>query len=427
MATLLIVDDEKLICSVLKQVLTIKKYDVLVAESGPEALQILSEQHVDFMISDLRMEPMDGIALLKRTKELYPKLPVVLMTGYGTVATATSAMTLGAFDFITKPIKVNELVDVVENALNTARSGGGSDKEGALPIPVQYRLGSIIAESHEMQRVCQDIEKAAVTSAPSLLCGELGTGKSLIARTIHDCSPRKDGEFIVLNCAETPEPVIAAKLFGIAGSPEIQKLQPGTGEAEHDDAKPHTVVLEEIVMMPPELLEKLILHLAKSVDEKGAAGPAAQSGLILSADTTLESLSQMGGFAALLARISGVIIEIKPLRERDKDILPLFSHFLYQQIGDWNKLPVLAQDAREALMKYPWPGNHSELAEFVKDLLPLIRDGRISKDILPPDIAGRADQGDAATHTVFRRIDHRGRLLKKFLQERIPGKAHGQQ
>lgn len=423
MAVLLIVDDEKLILSVLSKVLGVRGYEILVAENGQTALEMLKNKPIDIMLADVSMHPMDGLELLKQTKALHPKLPVVLMTAYGTVNTAMSSLTLGAFDYVSKPIRVDELVEVLEHALATSQSGTGANEGTTILAPVTYQLGGIVAESREMQRVCEDIQKAAVTSAPSLLCGELGTGKSLIARAIHDCSARKGGEFIVLNCAETPEPVIAEKLFGASGGVVNAKAPSGEETAAQADSKPRTVVLEEIVMMPPDLLEKLILHLAKTVDEKGAADQASTSGLILSADVTLEALSQMGGFAALLARISGVRIEVKPLRERDVDILPLMAHFMYQQIGDWKKLPALAQDAREALLKYAWPGNHTELGEFVRDLLPQVHDGKITRSMLPPDIAGSPAAGAPATHTVFRRIDHRGKLLKKFLQERLPKKA----
>lgn len=421
MAVVLVVDDEKLILSVLTKVLTVRNYEVVVCDSGAKALEMLRERHFDIMLSDVGMKPMDGFELLKQTRTLYPKMPVLLMTAFATVSNALAAMTLGAFDYVTKPLKIDELVDVMEHALSAARAGSG-DKNGVLPAPVSYRLGTIIAESPEMQRVCLDIEKAAVTGAPSLLCGEIGTGKSLIAKAIHDCSARKKGDFIVLNCAEMPEPVIEHRLFG--ASDDDAKAGPVDTEAEtlKPVDKPSTILLDEITMMPPTLLEKLILHLAKGVDEKNGSEPA-RAGLILTADETLESLSQMGGFAALLAQISGVKIVIRPLRERNMDILPLLAHFFHERLGDWKKLPALDPEVHTALMQYPWPGNHAEVEELVDVLLPQITDGRITKDILPPDIAAFTDKDAKTTDSVIRRVDHRGRLLKKFLQDRLPKKA----
>ncbi|MEI6970241.1 MAG: sigma 54-interacting transcriptional regulator, partial [bacterium] len=347
-------------------------------------------------------------------------MPVALMTGVGTVGMAASAMTLGAFDVVTKPLKVDELVTLVEHALK-ASSIHTAAQASVLPVPVKYRFGRIVAESLEMKRVCHDIEKAAMTSAPSLICGELGTGKSLLARIIHDCSPRGKGKFVVLNCAELPEPVIEERLFGIAGNSRLTPPQPTEGETAQDEAIPTTILLDEIVMMPPELLEKLVVHLAKDIYAGGTGQTTVMRGIILSADTTLESLSKMGGFASLISQITGVKIELKPLRERNADILPLLAHFLFRQIGDWNRLPLLEKDVQEALLNHAWPGNHSEMYDLIEFLLPQIRDGRITRNTLPPDILGTGPKNEQATRTVFRRIDHRGKLLKQYLQQHLPG------
>lgn len=410
MPAILIVDDEQLILKVLSKVLSARNYAVSVCDSGPAALAMLQEKKFDLMLADVGMRPMDGLELLKQTKALYTKMPVVLMTAFGTVSTAVAAMTLGAFDYVSKPLKIDELAEVLEHALSTARVSS-VDNNGTLPSPVVCRIGTIVAVSTEMQKVCQGIEMAAVTTAPSLVCGEIGTGKSLIAKAIHECSPRKHSDFMILNCAEMPEPVIAQRLFGASDGDVNTQSESNSG----------TILLDEITMMPQSLLKKLILHLAKGYDKKNNTGQPSNYGLVLTADETLESLSQMVGFSSLLAQISGVKIAVKPLRERNMDILPLLSHFFHERLGDWKKLPTLGLDVHAALMNYPWPENHAEVAELVNDLLPQIKDGKITKDMLPDGIAKYAETKDTqATDAITRRIDHRGRLLKKFLQERLP-------
>jgi len=409
MAVILVVDDETAILKVLKTVLNFRHYHVLVAESGSEALDLLRENRVDLMLTDVIMRPMDGFELLKSAKQLYPNLAVVFMTGFETIANSIAALQLGVFDCIRKPVRMEELIEVIDHALKAVHSGAG-ESDAVLPAPVSYRFGTIIAESLDMQRVCQEIERAAAMSAPTLLCGEAGNGKSLIARAIHDYSPRKNGEFVTINCASTPEEVIERRIFGTPAQDANDQPERTDAEAQQSADSGSTILLNGILMMPPALLKQLALHLLKGVDGKDGSKISPKVGLVLAADATLESLSQMGGFATLLSQICSMTISLKPLRERSMDIPPLLSHFFYQHIGDWKKLPVLASDAYASLLQYPWPGNHSELALLVNDLLPQVKDSRITKDMLPAKISG------------FRPADHRGESLKTFLNAQIPKK-----
>lgn len=423
MAVILIADDNVLIRDVLTKALTLRRYEIIAAESGNAALDLLRERHVDLLLSEVVMTPLDGLELLKKAKEQYPRLQVVLITAFGSVSTAAAAMALGAFDYIPKPIQIDDLVNVIEHALN-AVSVGTSEKDRPLPAPISCRLGTVIAESPEMQLVCQNVELAAITSGPSLLCGEAGTGKSLIARTIHACSARKNGEFVVLNCAEMPEPVVELLLFGASSEVARRQALPTAEIAGQLTGKDCTILLEEVTMMPPGLMDRLILRMAKGVDRRSGDEPSSQPSLILSAAaTTLKALSRMSGCAALVNQISGVTIVIKPLRERQADVLPMLSHFFYKQTGNWEQLPVLAPDAYSALIQHPWPGNHAELAELVDDLLPQVKDGWITKDMLPSDMTESAKEDTPAEDTAIRHVDHRCKFLKKFLQDRLSKKG----
>ncbi|MEI6808575.1 MAG: sigma 54-interacting transcriptional regulator [bacterium] len=408
MAVILVVDDEKSILDVLKILLQSQGHDVIVAQNGTRALEVLAEKHVDLLLSDVRMVPMDGHDLRKNAKALYPAMPVVLMTGFRNIGIELANMNLGVFDYIIKPILMEDLFDIVEHWLN-ASYPPASEKDVVLPAQMSYRFGTIIAESPEMQHVCRNIELAAGLSTPTLLCGEAGTGKSLIAKAIHDCSSRKNGSFVALNCAKMSETVISDRLFGTADG----SLHSDTPAVVGQEC---TIFLDEVTMMTPWLLTQLVIRLAKSGEVKNGSEPLPACGVILAANSTLESLSRLGGFELLIEQICGTRIELKPLRESNADILPLLSHFFYKATGDWNGNPVLASEVYVALLRHTWPQNRSELSDLASHLLGKVTDGRITMDMLPQDIAAAYGKGSHTTAAGLRFIARRSKSLQKLVR-----------
>jgi len=213
MAKILLVDDEPSIVSVLSTVLKAEGYDVTAAVGGDKGIEVLDNDTFDLMLSDIRMNPVNGMDLLRIAHERYPHMAVIMLTAYGSVETAIEALKLGAFDYVTKPFKVDELLITVQRALeyNTALSENADLKE---QLQTRYHFENIIAESTPMKNVCEMVKRVAPTDTTVLIYGESGTGKELIAKAIHSHSHRKTRKFLPVNCAALPEPLLESEMFG---------------------------------------------------------------------------------------------------------------------------------------------------------------------------------------------------------------------
>jgi len=213
MAKILIVDDEARILLLLQSLLKANGYETVTAKDGLEALELINKTSFDLIISDLRMSPMDGMSLFREVKTRFSSIPIILLTAYASVETAIEAMKIGAFDYLTKPFKVDELMATVKRALNT-----GSNAAAAISTdpnaPLRYQFENLIASNGAMLQVCQMIQRVAPTTATVLINGESGTGKEVVARTIHNTSPRKDKPWVAVNCAALPEQLLESELFG---------------------------------------------------------------------------------------------------------------------------------------------------------------------------------------------------------------------
>jgi two-component system, NtrC family, response regulator PilR len=389
MARILLVDDESSILSVLSTLLKAEKYEIIPSLGGEKASQLLaSQEEFDLMISDIRMSPINGMQLLKQAHELRPQMSVIMLTAYGSVETAIEAMKLGAFDYVTKPFKVDELLITVQRALNYNKAlAENADLKAQLET--QYELENIIAESPSMKNVCDMVKRVAPADTTVLIYGESGTGKELVAQAIHKFSRRKDNNFLAINCAALPEPLLESEMFGhIKGA-----FTGATANKEglFESANGGTIFLDEIGSMPLSIQGKLLRVLQeKEIRRVGSNENISIDARVLAAtNTRLETLMAEGKFREdLYYRLSVIPIEIKPLRERQEDIIPLTYHILRKEMGANKPLPAMDIEVCAIFESYTWPGNVRELENAVKHAITFAKEGgTITKAELPPKIA----------------------------------------
>ncbi len=414
MARILLVDDEPSILSVLTALLKAEKYEVVPALGGEKARDLIMTETFDLMISDIRMSPVNGRELLRLAHDERPNLPVIMLTAYGSVETAIEALKLGAFDYVTKPFKVDELLITVRRALDysTAITENATLKA---QLGTRYQLENVVAESQAMKNVCEMIRKVAPTDATVLIFGESGTGKEIVAQAIHANSRRSTKPFLAINCAALPEALLESEMFGHVKGAFTGAIANKAGLFE--SAAGGTIFLDEIGSMPASIQGKLLRVLQeKEVRPVGSNDHIAIDTRVLAAtNVRLEALLHEGKFREdLYYRLSVIPIEIKPLRERTEDIMPLVYHFLQREVKD-GKQPTIHPEACASLESYGWPGNVRELENAVKHALAFVRDNVITKDVLPVKLATSSATirsklgGDAAD-------DGKSKSLRAFLR-----------
>jgi DNA-binding NtrC family response regulator len=361
---ILVVDDEPSMRTTLSILLKRKGYRVSLAESGTEALPILAPGEFDMILTDLKMEGMDGIELLRRIKAVDPQVEVLIFTAYGTIATAVEAMKLGAYDYIGKPFEEEELLLKIARAL----------ERKALVREVQtlrqelQGQGRIVAASKEMREVLAKVGQVAPTDGTVLIEGESGTGKELVARAIHRRSNRSDKPFIPINCSTFPETLLESELFGYekGAFTGADKGREGLFEAAHQG----TLFLDEIADMPLSLQGKLLRVLQEGeVRRLGSTKPARVDVRIVTAtNKKADALVAQGIIREdLFYRLNVVRISIPPLRQRPDDICPLAQHFLEIYARKVRKeIKGFTPDAVTVMLAHPWPGNVRELENAVE-------------------------------------------------------------
>lgn len=391
---ILVVDDEPSMRTTLSILLKREGYRVSQAGDGGEALRMLKAGGIDMLLTDLRMEGLDGLELLRQVKATSPEVEVLIFTAYGTIPSAVEAMRLGAYDYIGKPFDEEELLLKVARAME--RKALLREVED---LRAELRGGGerrIIAASKGMQEVLEKVRKVAPTDATCLIEGESGTGKELIARAIHQESPRRDRPFIPINCSAFPETLLESELFGyekgaFTGAQEGRK---GLFEAAHMG----TLFLDEIGDMPHNLQGRLLRVLQEGeVRRLGSTTPIQVQVRILAATNKgAESLVAQGTLRDdLFFRLNVVRIIIPPLRDRREDIIPLAEHFLgiaTRRAG--KEIRGFTPEAIAALLSHPWPGNVRELENAVERGVILCR----SDAITPQDLSlGLLPEGGSHT------------------------------
>jgi len=418
MARILIVDDEVSIVSVLATLLKAEGYDVVPMRDSQKALELLKSDTFDLMLSDIRMSPVNGMELLRIARTEKPQMAVIMLTAFGTVETALEALKLGAFDYVTKPFKVDELLITVQRALEYKRALTENIDLKAQLVS-KYQFDNIVAESTAMRNLCEMIRRVAPTDATVLICGESGTGKEIVAKAIHTHSRRKDKTFLAVNCAALPEPLLESEMFGHTKGAFTGASS--NKEGLFEAATGGTIFLDEIGAMPLSIQSKLLRVLQeKEVRRVGSNETIAVDCRVLAAtNIRLEALLTEGKFREdLYYRISVIPIEIKPLRDRTEDILPLIHHFLRLETPQDREIPTIAPEVRELLEQYPWPGNVRELENAIKHALTFAHDNRITLDVLPPKIISHAAFGKPTLPNAPASDAFIGKSLKAFLREK---------
>jgi two-component system response regulator PilR (NtrC family) len=418
MTRILIVDDEPTILNLLNKILTGQGYDTTPASNGEKALQLLQTETFDLMISDINMTPVNGMELLKKASASYANMGVIMLTAYGTVGTAVEAMKQGAFDYITKPFKLDELILTVQRALeyNNAIT---ENKTLKARLDHQEQLEGIVAESPGMRKVCDMVERVAPTGTTVLVYGESGTGKELVARALHSYSPRKDKTFMPVNCAALPAALMESELFGhVKGAfTGASSTKAGLFETAHNG----TLFLDEISSMPLDIQSKLLRVLQDKKIRKvgGSDHTDVDVRIIAASNEKLENLIKQGKFREdLYYRLSVISIDIPPLRNRPEDILPLIDHILRRETGPNEEIPLLDRETQEILDNYNWPGNVRELENAIQHALTFVQDGVITKKTIPAKVVDAVEEGIRSGIITSRREQFKGKSLKAFLHDK---------
>ncbi len=387
MADLLVVDDEQSYRQLLKLVFESEGKTVLTAGSGTEALKILQNEPVQVVISDVRMPDMDGIQFLRAVRELDSSIGIIMMTAFATVETAREAFKLGADDFIQKPFDIEELQLIVKKTL---------EKQALIAENEAFRraqrekgkLTNIIGVSPKMQAVFQMIELVAQVQSTVLITGESGTGKELVARAIHDLSPRAEKPFISVNCGAFTETLLESELFGYVKGAFTGATQNRKGLFEA--ANKGTIFLDEISETSPAMQVKLLRVLQeKRVRPVGAHEEIPIDARVIAAtNRDLKTLVEEGLFREdLYYRISVIPINLPPLRERREDIPLLVEHFIKKYCQQTGKKLTISKKAMTLLENYSWHGNVRELEHTIERAVALERTNEIQPESLPEHIA----------------------------------------
>ena len=415
MARVLLVDDEANVLKVLTALLQQADHEAVCAQSAEEALRLLKSEPVELVVSDVRLGAgMNGLELLHEVKTRHPRLPVVVITAYGTVELAVQAMKEGAFDFVRKPFKMAELLKVVNTALRHRRV---SQAKGFVnsPSDVLYHFDSLVGDSAAMQRVYQMIERVGKTDTTVLIRGDSGTGKELVAKAIHSCSRRAKGPWVPVNCAALPAPLLESEIFGHAAGSFTGATQ--TRDGLFLAANRGTLFLDEVGSMDlaiqgkflRALQERKIRRVGENVDV------AADVRVIAATNEPLEAKRDAGEFREdLYYRISVIPIEVPALRERPEDIPLLVEHFCRANAEDMGHPITVGEGVMDRLAEYAWPGNIRELENAVACAATLSASGVVTVEDLPPNIAGDTPRADrSAVHAIAR-----GKSLSEFLREK---------
>jgi DNA-binding NtrC family response regulator len=398
--SILIIDDEESMRRFLTVLLEKEGYRVVSTATGRAALALLDEESFDAAISDLRMPDMDGMQVLEKIKAKCPSLPVVILTAHGSIPSAVEALSKGAYQYIEKKAKNDEIALVMKNALSMGRL---HNENQALKRQLRQRNSErkIIGKSEEMMKVFKMIEKVADTEATILIYGESGTGKELIAREIHFQSRRGPGPFVSINCGALPKDLLESNLFGhVKGSfTGAIKDQPGLFLVSEGG----TFFLDEVGEMSPATQVKLLRALQeREIIPVGGTKPIKINvRLIAATNADLEREVNEGRFRTdLFYRLNVIPLRLPSLRQRRDDIPLLVEHFLARFAGGAPGTKGLAPDALETLMRYDWPGNVRELENVIERAVILNEGGSIRLQDLPEKVVrGPSRQGSLVIET----------------------------
>lgn len=392
----LVLDDESSIRWVIEKTLSGSGYGLHFAGDAEEATRLLTRQHVDFALVDINLPGDDGFTFIQKQKELNPDLLVAVITGVGTMNNAVTAMKLGAFDYLTKPFDIDEIEALVERAAQALQASRKQHTPKPIPSKGEDQPDLIIGKSRVIREIYKSVGRVADTDINVLIQGESGTGKELVARAIHQHSPRAGRPFIALNCAAIPRELLESELFGYEKGAFTGATERRIGRMEA--ARGGTVFLDEIGDMPLDLQAKLLRVLQERELQRlgGLETIRLEARILAATNQSLLDRVESGGFRAdLYYRLGAFIVDVVPLRERPEDIPLLVAHFLRQGAEHFGGTEhSISSEAMAILMAYSWPGNVRELENVVKSLMIMTRTNLIDVPDLPRNITGKAEPSD---------------------------------
>src|SRR5438093_9214338 len=396
---ILVVDDEPAQRELVSGFLKKQGFDVSAAESGVKALELFRQDSIDLILTDQKMPNMSGSDLLQAVRAIHPETPVILMTAFGSIEAAVSAIQGGATDYLTKPLNLDELLHRIRQVSDRYRIIA-ENRELREALRERHRIEGIIGESGQMLDVLSLVRRVAPSEATVLIRGESGTGKELIAKAIHFAGPRASGPLVKVNCAALPETLLESELFGHEKGAFTGAVTSRQGRFEL--ANGGTIFLDEIGDLPLHLQAKLLRVLQEREYEKvGSSRPVGVNVRILAAShRPLEDLIKAGQLREdLYYRLNVVTISLPPLRDRRPDLAPLIDHFL-RLFAEKNGKTIrgLTHEARDILLRYDYPGNVRELENIIERAVVLTRDDVIGSGDLALTVQNPEVEGDRETN-----------------------------
>ena len=390
---LLLVEDEAPLREAVAEQLADRGYHVEQAESGEAALGRIADFAFDILITDLRLPGIDGSSLVQAAVERYPDIIAIVITGFGTVKDAVEVIRRGAWDFVSKPFQIDELLHVLDAALEQRRLKSENAYLRA-QLDARYRFEGIVGKSRAMARLFQLLETVAATASTILISGETGTGKEVVARAIHQSSPRRMHRFVALNCSAIPETLLEAELFGHVRGAFTGAV--GNRQGRLEQAHKGTLFLDEVGTMSQGLQMKLLRVLQEREFERVGDSHTIKVDVrvIAATNSDLGKLVADGQFREdLFYRLNVIPVELPPLRDRKEDIPLLVQHFLEKFNAESDPPRPLAamltvsQEAMRRLMSYPWPGNVRQLENAIERATAFtVGRSQIDANDLPPEI-----------------------------------------
>jgi two-component system response regulator AtoC len=409
MNKILIVDDELNMRLVLEAMLKKDGYEVATAGDGAEALQIIGEDDIAVVVTDLKMPKMDGMELLERVMENYPSMPVIIITAHGTVSTAVDALKKGAFDYITKPFEQDDLKNVIAKAVKTRALSEEEIMAGARDIDWY----GIVGESEAVVKLREATKTVAPTQTTVLITGETGTGKELIAQAIHKNSLRKDHPFIKINCAAIPENLMESELFGYEKGAFTGAVYKKPGRFEL--ANKGTLFLDEIGELPKAMQVKLLQVIQDQEFERvgGLRTIKVDVRLVAATNRNLQAEVKEGNFREdLFYRLNVFPIQIPPLRERTGDLALLTEHFLEKFNRKLSRtVEGVDPQVQELFARHNWPGNVRELENLIERLVLTAKGNTVVLEDVPEELKSSVEMQAVS------RYDVNGKSFKDIIKE----------
>ena len=386
--TALIVDDDEAHAIAVADALGVVGCECTLVHSGPEALDRIESDNWDLIVTDLRMDEVDGLGILRKTKEELPGAEVIVLTGHSSISTAVTAMQGGAYTYLTKPLDISELRGAVTRAVERVRLVRRNAVQAAA-LDEKFGFEGVVGNSQSMRRVIKQLQAIAPTDATVLIEGENGTGKELVARAIHQNSARKSKPFVPLNVSALPESILESELFGHEAGAFTGAAARRIGKFEH--ANGGTLFLDEVGEMPADTQVKLLRVLEdRKITRLGSNDERPINVRIVAAtNADLKSMMAAGTFREdLYYRLRVLHLPLPPLRERLADLPLLTDHFLREFAGSYGKtVAAVSRRARAAMAEYAWPGNIRQLRNTIEGMVVLDTDGLLDLDDLPGEIA----------------------------------------